>query len=53
MFAELNKVVADWKHAQETPPFRPTGPRYDMSTFVGRTLHFYSVNDPLTLLTTR
>lgn len=53
MWAELSKAVSDWKVAREVPPFRATGPRYDMSSFVGRTLHFYSVNDPLTLLTTR
>ncbi|CAM9426992.1 unnamed protein product [Ectocarpus fasciculatus] len=49
MGAEFSSAVAD---AQEVPPFRREGPRYDMSTFVGRTLHFYSVNDPRTLLFT-
>lgn len=37
---------------QEVPPFRREGQRYDMNTFVGRMLHFYSVNDPRTLLFT-
>ena len=38
--------------AQDIPPFSRDSPRYDMSTFTGRMLHFYSVNDPRTLLFT-
>lgn len=49
MGADFSRAVTD---AQEVPPFRRDGPRYDMSTFVGRMLHFYSVNDPRTLLFT-
>lgn len=37
---------------QEVPAFSRDEPRYDMSTFTGRMLHFYSVNDPRTLLFT-
>ena len=36
--------------AQEVPAFSRDAPRYDMSTFTGRMLHFYSVNDPRTLM---
>lgn len=54
MGAELSTAVKQLNDAtSEVPPFRTEGPRYDMSTFVGRTLHFYSVNDPRTLLYTR
>lgn len=52
MWAELARAVEDIKNAQKVPPYRSEAPRYDMSTFVGRTLHFYSVNDPRTLLNT-
>lgn len=38
--------------AQDVPPFSHESPRYDMNTFTGRMLHFYSVNDPRTLLFT-
>lgn len=53
MGAEISKQYDQLKEGLEVPPFRATGPRYDMDTFVGRMLHFYSVNDPLTLLTTK
>eukprot|EP00009_Paramoeba_aestuarina_P008310 CAMPEP_0201507046 /NCGR_PEP_ID=MMETSP0161_2-20130828/845_1 /ASSEMBLY_ACC=CAM_ASM_000251 /TAXON_ID=180227 /ORGANISM="Neoparamoeba aestuarina, Strain SoJaBio B1-5/56/2" /LENGTH=327 /DNA_ID=CAMNT_0047901317 /DNA_START=18 /DNA_END=1001 /DNA_ORIENTATION=+ len=33
--------------------FHPTEPFYDLSTYPGRLRHFYSVTNPLTLLTTR
>lgn len=49
----LNITLAGLNDARAVPPFRPEGPRYDMSTFIGRTLHFYSVNDPRTLLYTK
>lgn len=52
MGAEISKALEEVNQAKKVPPFRATGPRYDMSSFVGRTLHFYSVNDPLTLLST-
>lgn len=32
------------------PPFNPNKARYDLDTFLGRTLNFYSINDPRTLL---
>lgn len=38
--------------AQDVPPFTRDSSRYDMNTFTGRMLHFYSVNDPRTLLFT-
>lgn len=53
MGAELSSTVDEINGARAVPPFRTDGPRYDMSTFVGRTLHFYSVNDPRTLLYTK
>lgn len=53
MSSRIRKTLEELDAAMTVPPFRLTGPRYDMSTFVGRTLHFYSVNDPLTLLTTK
>lgn len=37
---------------QEVPAFSRDEPRYDMTTFTGRMLHFYSMNDPRTLLFT-
>lgn len=39
--------------AQDVPPFARDSPRYDMNTFTGRMLHFYSINDPRTLLFTQ
>lgn len=53
MGADMSKSLAELSDAQKVPPFDSTAPRYDMSKFIGRTLHFYSVNDPRTLLTTR
>jgi hypothetical protein len=32
------------------PPFDPDKPRYDLSTFWGRVLHFADVINPITLL---
>lgn len=52
MGADMSKTLDELQKAQEVPPFRADGPRYDMSSFIGRTLHFYSVNDPRTLLNT-
>ncbi|CAM9795234.1 unnamed protein product [Choristocarpus tenellus] len=43
---------SDLSEAMEVPPFSTEKPRYNMTTFVGRTLHFYSINDPRTLLNT-
>ncbi|CAM9262943.1 unnamed protein product [Chrysoparadoxa australica] len=45
MFAEFQEALR-----AEAPPFSTSKPRYDLDTFVGRSLHFYSVNDPRTLL---
>ena len=50
MWAQLMASLKEIEIAKEVPPFSKDGPRYDMSTFIGRTLHFYSVNDPRTLL---
>eukprot|EP00611_Tribonema_gayanum_P025905 TRINITY_DN601_c0_g1_i1.p1 TRINITY_DN601_c0_g1~~TRINITY_DN601_c0_g1_i1.p1 ORF type:complete len:364 (+),score=94.67 TRINITY_DN601_c0_g1_i1:71-1093(+) len=47
MGADLSKQL---KAADATPPFSLEKPRYDLDSFVGRSLHFYSVNDPRTLL---
>jgi tricarboxylate carrier len=46
MGAEISKEI---ESAKKTPPFSLSSPRYDQGSFVGRTLHFYSVNDPFTL----
>ncbi|CAM9996368.1 unnamed protein product [Discosporangium mesarthrocarpum] len=43
---------SDLSKEMEVPKFSLTSPRYNMSTFLGRTLHFYSINDPRTLLNT-
>ncbi|CAN0206776.1 unnamed protein product [Ectocarpus sp. 4 AP-2014] len=40
------------RRAQYVPVFSRESSRYDMTTFTGRMLHFYSVNDPRTLLFT-
>lgn len=50
MGAELSAARKEIDDAREVPPFRMEGPRYDMSSFVGRSLHFYCINDPRTLL---
>ncbi|CAM9384276.1 unnamed protein product [Phaeothamnion confervicola] len=46
-------MLAELEAAQKTPPFSLEKPRYNLETFLGRTLHFYSVNDPRTLLITK
>lgn len=40
------------RRAQYVPVFSRESSRYDMKTFTGRMLHFYSINDPRTLLFT-
>lgn len=50
MWEKLTATLKEIELAKEVPPFSRNGPRYDMSTFIGRTLHFYNVNDPRTLL---
>eukprot|EP01084_Bolivina_argentea_P087478 158004_1 len=47
MGAEASRILEE---SRVVPPFSLSTSRYDLSTFTGRMLHFYSVNDPLTLL---
>jgi sideroflexin-5 len=47
MGADFSKQL---DNAQQMPPFSLERTRYDLDSFLGRTLHFYSVNDPRTLL---